>query len=282
MRMRDHPHLARVVTVRPTAGEPYYIKLLLNMKAASSWENLRTVDGYLYSTFQEAAVAADLFIRGNEADLVMKEAVEDLSLPSQLRWLFTHLILNGRCESPLILWSEYSEHCSVDFFYGEAHEVHEHAEDLALQDIGSLLDDAGRRLSDFGLPEPRHYNHAILAEVRRHGCQPQVRAEKVTQAYNSFNPEQRAVFDAVTSSVMNGSGDAFFISGGAGRGKTFLVNALCDWVRSRGEIVIPTATSACAATLYEGGRTTHSTFKVLSCSSLNLTFNILIYLTRSL
>ena len=53
-----------------------------------------------------------------------------------------------------------------------------------------------------------------------------------------------------------------FIDGKAGRGKTFLVNTLCDWVRGQGHVVLPTATSAFAAQLYEGGRTTHSIFKV--------------------
>jgi len=53
-----------------------------------------------------------------------------------------------------------------------------------------------------------------------------------------------------------------FVDGKAGRGKTFLVNTLCAWVRFIGEIALPTATSAFAAQLYPGGRTTHSTFGV--------------------
>ena len=53
-----------------------------------------------------------------------------------------------------------------------------------------------------------------------------------------------------------------FVDGKAGRGKTFLVNTLCAWVRAEGRIALPTATSAFAAQLYPGGRTTHSTFGV--------------------
>ncbi|KAJ6538259.1 hypothetical protein DFH09DRAFT_895923, partial [Mycena vulgaris] len=54
-----------------------------------------------------------------------------------------------------------------------------------------------------------------------------------------------------------------FIDGKAGRGKTTLVNALCDnlKLRSIGRIVIPTGTAAFAAQLYPSGRTPQSAFK---------------------
>jgi predicted ATPase len=61
---------------------------------------------------------------------------------------------------------------------------------------------------------------------------------------------------------MNNTPLCLFVDGKAGRGKTMLVNTLCDKIRSLGKIVIPTATAAFAAQLYPGGRTTHSAFKV--------------------
>ena len=53
-----------------------------------------------------------------------------------------------------------------------------------------------------------------------------------------------------------------FVNGAAGTGKTFLTCACCNCARSRQKIVLATATSAFAAQLYPGGRTTHATFKV--------------------
>ena len=53
-----------------------------------------------------------------------------------------------------------------------------------------------------------------------------------------------------------------FIDGKAGQGKTFLVCAIIDRIRSMGQIALPTATAAFAAQLYPGGQTTHSAFKV--------------------
>ncbi|KAJ7903991.1 DNA helicase Pif1 like protein, partial [Mycena leptocephala] len=73
---------------------------------------------------------------------------------------------------------------------------------------------------------------------------------------------QLEVYNYALGAVMNGTPLCLFVDGKAGRGKTILVNTLCDKVRSLGKIVIPTATSAFAAQLYPGGRTTHSAFKV--------------------
>ena len=43
--------------VHPTAGEQYYLKMLLSIVCgATSFENLRTVDGFLYSSFKEACI----------------------------------------------------------------------------------------------------------------------------------------------------------------------------------------------------------------------------------
>ena len=78
----------------------------------------------------------------------------------------------------------------------------------------------------------------------------------------AFNPEQRHIFDIVLEAVHSHKPHVAFIDGPAGRGKAFLVNALCAQLRAEGRIVLATATSGYAAQLYPGGRTTHSTFKV--------------------
>ena len=47
-----------------------------------------------------------------------------------------------------------------------------------------------------------------------------------------------------------------------GLGKTYLINLILNKIRSQGKIVLATASSGIAATLVQGGRTLHSTFKV--------------------
>ena len=87
-------------------------------------------------------------------------------------------------------------------------------------------------------------------------------AARAQAAIARFNGEQGDIFNMVVNAVLSNLPLLLFIDGKAGRGKTFLVNAICDHLRSLGRIVLPTATSGYAAQLYPGGRTTHSTFKV--------------------
>jgi ATP-dependent DNA helicase PIF1 len=62
--------------------------------------------------------------------------------------------------------------------------------------------------------------------------------------------------------IEQGRGGVFFVYGYGGTGKTFIWTTLCAALRSRGEIVLPVASSGIAATLLPGGRTAHSRFTI--------------------
>jgi hypothetical protein len=55
---------------------------------------------------------------------------------------------------------------------------------------------------------------------------------------------------------------AFFVDGLGGTGKTFLYSCLLSTVRAQGWVVVAMASSGIAALLLDGGRTTHSCFKI--------------------
>ena len=95
-------------------------------------------------------------------------------------------------------------------------------------------------------------------------------AVRAHTAYKSFNTEQRLIFDEIILATTNDQPLLLFVDGKAGVGKTFLINAVCDKLCSINIITLPTATSAYAAQLYRGGRTTHSTFKMSTRSKLFL------------
>jgi hypothetical protein len=56
---------------------------------------------------------------------------------------------------------------------------------------------------------------------------------------------------------------AFFVNGLNSTGKTFLYNCLLSTMRAQGRVAITVASSSIAALLLDGGRTTHSRFKIL-------------------
>ncbi|KAI0675048.1 PIF1-like helicase-domain-containing protein [Trametes maxima] len=81
-------------------------------------------------------------------------------------------------------------------------------------------------------------------------------------AVSKLNTEQYEIYTEIMDAVAQKRPLCAFVDGKAGRGKTFLVNTICNKLRAAGHIVLPTATSAFAAQLYPGGKTTHSVFKV--------------------
>jgi chromosomal replication initiation ATPase DnaA len=85
---------------------------------------------------------------------------------------------------------------------------------------------------------------------------------RANAAYQTFNQEQHHFFDNVMLAVTNNYSLLLFLDGKAGVGKTFLINAVCDKLHSLNIIMLPTATSAYAAQLYQEGRTAHFTFKI--------------------
>lgn len=94
--------------------------------------------------------------------------------------------------------------------------------------------------------------------MQRWGRNQEELGERADAAVVRFNQGQRAIYDRVMAAVANDCADYLFVDGKAGTGKTTVVKAICDKIRSMGKIVLPTATSAFAAQLYPGGRTTHA------------------------
>ena len=95
------------------------------------------------------------------------------------------------------------------------------------------------------------------------GQHEQLRAES-NDMLSAMNAEQADTFHCVMDAVMDAQDgeipSPFFIEGKPGRGKTFLVDALCSHLRSEGLIILIVGTSALAAALYERGRTARSLF----------------------
>lgn len=258
-------HLARLVAAKPSEGERFYIRVLLQHRPARSFEELRTVDGHIHPNFQTAAVSLGLFAGEREAEYALAEAVRQLYTAPQLIRLFVDILINECTNTPLQLWLSFRDNFAENHFQRTQSQATSY--DLTLEDIGRQLEEYGKTLHQYGLPSPIVTSTEVQHELERwapHAGTMRVRARR---SLALFNPDQRRIFDKVISAIHHNRPLLLFVDGKAGRGKTFLINTICDELRSQGKIVIPTATSAFAAQLYSGGRTAHSAFKVcLSCS----------------
>ena len=75
--------------------------------------------------------------------------------------------------------------------------------------------------------------------------------------------DQRTAYDAILQLARDETGSIVFLDAPGGTGKTFLLNLLLAKIRLQGDIAIAVASSGIAATLLSGGKTAHSTFKLL-------------------
>jgi len=191
----------------------------------------------------------------------MLEAIQGLKTPRQLRVLFVHLLVNDCVPAPISFWETFSHHFALDFTLHNPN-APQGAINETLRELGKFLEEYGKELADYGLPQPMSLSLEVEHELHRWGSDWEALAEEADLMYASFNDEKKGIYDEVLDAVLSEQPLLLFVDGKAGRGKTYLVRAICNKIRSLGKIVIPTATSAFAAQGYAGGRTTHSAFKV--------------------
>ena len=258
--------VARIQIVSPTAGEVFYLQSLLNKRPARSFEELRTIDGILYSSFNEAALRFGLFSDQNEGHYALSEAISCFCTPAQLRFLFARIVLEGYPAVPL--WDEFGLPLAQDLTGTLMAGGPERAKNLALERISSYLSDASRSLSDFGLPEPVLQTPEVIMELCRYEHRRGELHQGAMSCIQSMTPEQSTIFSTIQDHFALGETDPpevcnpIFLEGRPGRGKTFLLKALAAHIRGSGRIVLIVASSALAATLYEGGRTAHNLFRI--------------------
>jgi hypothetical protein len=274
---------SRIDSVRPGTGELFYLRALLMTQAAMSFEGLRTIDGHIYPTFSEAARALGLFQNQNEAIVAMEDAIADFKSPAQLRFLFTHLILEGGPAPEM--WSKFLPSLIEDYIDSD-HLSEELAVNKALLHISDLLGENGKTLQHFALPEPDQLPDIVMEEITAFAP---FRAELNRSAdsmIDSMIEEQSSLYSELYHAVMNpheSSSHLFFLEGKAGRGKSWVVQALCAKLRSQGKVVLIAGSTALSVCSYPYGRTIHNLFKITvekvsnSSSSFFIVFDVKLF-----
>jgi hypothetical protein len=103
--------------VPAASGERFYLRLFLTIRSgATSFENLRTVDGIHHPTFQATCGALGLLQDDQEWDACLREACIDHNA-ARLRKLFVILLLFCSPLRPEVLWERYRDKMSHDTWY---------------------------------------------------------------------------------------------------------------------------------------------------------------------
>lgn len=270
--------LGRVQQSTPQQGERWYVRrLLMAIRGPTSFNDLRTVDGVEYPTFQEACQVLGLVEDDSEWRQCFTES-RTFRTGEALRGLFTIALEYGPPVDSLALWNEFREWICDDLprrievwraqglllaISVDTPDLHY---DLGLYEIRQRLKEFGKDLSHFQLPEPQqawdqHIGNPLIQQQRNYDTGHE--QQMINQLQQRLNQNQRSAYDAIIHSLETTSEDCrFFIQGPAGTGKTFLYHCLCHYLRAQSKIVLCVASSGIAALLLPGGTTAHSRFKI--------------------
>lgn len=249
--------ISRMYTVSPMDIERYHLRLLLlHVRGARSFDELKLVEGISCDSFKEAARRRHLLKDDLEWERCLVEA-STYQMPRQLRQLMAFICILCNPTNAQQLWMAHKCYMIEDF-----HRLHSdfESENLALADIENTLMTYGKRCVDFGLPQPimRGKVYFLLDESTR-----VTDVTDIKKKINTLNVDQKNVFEAVTKAVEHKSYQQYiFLDGPGGSGKTYLYSTLISYLRSIEKAVIAIAWTGIAATLLEGGRTVHSMFKL--------------------
>jgi hypothetical protein len=261
-RRKKRIQIGRLVAAHPAEGERYYLRLLLNhVRGATSFEDLRTVEGVIFSTFREAAERRGIIESDDSISDCLTEAAT-FQMPYALRRLFATILVFCEVTNIRTLWERHFEAMFEDF-RRDGISSNESIEQKVLRDIGDLLYSMGKDIRNFDLPDLLDIHDLENLDQRELMEELSiVVAKEDIELCATLNEEQRLAFNEILDHVLHKKSRVFFIDGPGGTGKTYLYKSLLSKVRSMGLIAIATATSGIAASIMPGGRTAHSRFKI--------------------
>uniref|UniRef100_A0A453BGH0 ATP-dependent DNA helicase n=1 Tax=Aegilops tauschii subsp. strangulata TaxID=200361 RepID=A0A453BGH0_AEGTS len=253
--------IGRLVHAHPAEGERYYLRVLLNhVRGATSFDDLKTVNGKACGSFKEVCEQLGLIEDDRTLDDCMTEATT-FQMPTALRRLFATILVFYEATQIRQLWDKHLASMSEDYRRTQSNEAA--LEQMVLRDIRDLLQSMGKDIKLYGLPDlvdadgSSNFDNTEVTEKR------QVKVDQEhLDLFSCLNNEQLAGFNDIMDHVTNQKSQIFFVDGPGGTGKTYLYKALLAKVRSMGLIAIATATSGIAASIMPGGRTAHSRFKI--------------------
>jgi hypothetical protein len=253
--------VGRIVSANSAEGERYYLRVLLNHVAgATSFDDLRTVDGVTLPTFREAAERRGLIEADNTLDESLAEATQWM-MPYALRRLFATILVFCQPSNVFGLWDKYKEAMSED--YRCNNQSNFAVEQMMLIDIRKILQSMHKDIKTFSLPDIDDTYDTYNDIPREIFEEASIEASIDDIALSdTLNEEQQAVYDEIMSAINTKHGRLFFVDGPGGTGKTYLYKALLATIHSQNKTAVATATSGVVASIMPGGRTAHSRFKI--------------------
>ena len=181
------------------------------MPGPKSYEHLRTVDGVVHATNQDACIALGLF----EDDATIEQAFEEGASfrvnESALLQLFVTLCIHAMPSNPLALWEKYKKDlCSWRMRQKNVAEPTPAIVNEILLELRALFQDHGKVMSssEFNLPEPTGQLTKEKREVAQELDYDQYDlAQQADENESKLNEQQLNVYRAVKEAINNETGE---------------------------------------------------------------------------
>ena len=209
------------VTLCSKQIETYALRLLLHhVKGPQSYEDLRTVNGELLGSFQEACQKLGLMEDDTEVQQALVEACS-IRFGDQLISFFGSLLEFCRPGNPLALWEKFKQELSYHIVHTSS-VSNEEAESRVLEKLRDQLNRSGSDLKNFNLPEPTVTKQYDTPKII--SCETNYDREKLINQgrlnVDKMTDEQKEFFDSVIRSINEGKGGLFCLNAAGGTGKT--------------------------------------------------------------
>ena len=162
--------ITRMEMVAYYSGEHWYLRLILKSFSCRSINELKSFDGHTYETIQESAVARGLVQDNKECLQVFRESIP-FTTPRGLRSLFAVLTIQGFPTVCIFNNKEYLNSMLTDLIVDDNWQ---RAYNNMLIDLSKRLQDEGKTLSEYELPEPQDVDTELQREVMKYDPQQQL------------------------------------------------------------------------------------------------------------
>ena len=206
--------ISRLHLIQPSDVERFAMRLLLlNVTGATSFENLRTVEGEEHTTFHEAAVALKLLQDDKEWDACLTEAALTILDTEELRILFSNILRYSEPTGIGKLWHDHKDSLCQDIFYRERQKqpcnniIKERIYNEGLAKIDNILRKNGKELSQFpGMPKVTADFHQedMNQLIKNHTSYDKTTLKKIADInMKMLNVDQLRIYDNVLKKIDN-------------------------------------------------------------------------------
>jgi hypothetical protein len=205
--------IVRMQMLYPSAGEIWYLRVILLNKPCVSYLHAKTFQGTVYETFQLSAIAHGFVESFAETLLCFRDAILFSTAP-ELRFLFVTLTVQGF--PTLQIYND--ELCyfkmTEDFHYNpRVFQSSESIKNELLLKLHQLFSEHHCHLSDYSLPEPQEYPNELAVERMKYvPGEQQLVLDTLNDKYPN-NHEQEVIFQQIVNSINLNESKKFFLQG---------------------------------------------------------------------